>query len=544
MKEYSDVANDPEPSSSANPHELPAPSQSHWIKRALACNPFYLVSAALLLYGFYLISVDPNFLQREISQLLFNFTALQFYELLVVITAVLLVRRQIWYDSTLLVGLENLLVLVPFILISQAALIEIHWVWGMCLLAGLAALVRSDTLKRFFAELNFPTRLTQIGILVLLANVLLPVVYRFLHEYKVGKLPTTGAAYLTNEFAWLLLLPALFTLGNFVPAKPGKNDLLPQGFWIPAALFCCWMIGTVVHLYCLGYVYDFPLRRELVAPATWALFWTLFYRVRDFVQDIKSLQERAMLLLPSAATLFGVSQAGNEVFVSLTLLNVAIYGATWVMREDRFARHLLLISGLALIAGLPEDWGRSVLPEFTSSKAIGVSVAFYFVLRAAVSRNPKLGLIGALVLGFMVMCILGNSAAPNWGTQIGLAFLLIHSLRWADNQHEGTGAVRLLAAIGWVAHTFWCMYDGGAAWMTCTVAGPVLAIYLVAHWLAGKWGSPIIPISAGIVMLSWPGDTAVGTLHSTPVGLLAVLGSFVLFAAGTFAALTKHRWLH
>jgi hypothetical protein len=488
--------------------------------------------------------VDPNFLQREISQLLFNFTALQVYELLLVITTVLLVRRHIWYDSTLLVGLENLLILVPFILISQAALIEIHWVWGMCLLAGFAALVRSDTLKRFFAELNFPTRLTWVGMVVLLANVVLPVIYRILHEYKVGKLPTTGAAYLTNEFAWLLLLPALFTLGNFVPAKPGKNNLLPQGFWIPAALFSSWMIGTVVHLYCLGYVYDFPLRCELVAPTIWALLWTLFYRVKDFIPVIKSLQERALLLLPLAATIISISQPGNKVFVSLTILNMASYAAIWIWRENRFARHLLLISGLALIARLPEDWGRSVVPEFTSSKAIEVSVAFYFVVRAALSRNPKLGLIGALVLGFMVMCTLDTSAAPHWGTQIGLAFLLVHSLRWADNQHEGTGAVRLLASIGWVAHTFWWMHDGGAAWMTCTVAGPVLAIYVVAHWLAGKWGSPIIPISAGIVMLSWPGDSAVGTLHSTPVGLLAVISSFVFFAAGTFAALTKHRWLH
>jgi hypothetical protein len=126
----------------------------------LGFNPFYLVSAALLLYGFYLISVDPKFLQGEISQLGFNFTALQFYQVLLVITALFLVRRNIWYDSTLLVGLENLLVLVPFILISQAALIEIHWVWGMCLLAGLAALARCGALKRFFAELNFPTRLT------------------------------------------------------------------------------------------------------------------------------------------------------------------------------------------------------------------------------------------------------------------------------------------------------------------------------------------------------------------------------------------------
>src|SRR5581483_6478429 len=97
---------------------------SYWLKKFLACNPFYLVSAALLLYGFYLVSSDANFPGREAYQLGFNFGSLQFYEVLLVATAIFLARRRIWYDSVLLTGLENLLVLVPFILISQAALLN------------------------------------------------------------------------------------------------------------------------------------------------------------------------------------------------------------------------------------------------------------------------------------------------------------------------------------------------------------------------------------------------------------------------------------
>src|SRR6266481_638455 len=93
IKENSDTPNNPDPISSAGTLSVPGQSASHWYERFLACNPFYLASAALLLYGFYLISADPNFLQREISQLFFNFSALQFYEVLVVITALFLVRR-------------------------------------------------------------------------------------------------------------------------------------------------------------------------------------------------------------------------------------------------------------------------------------------------------------------------------------------------------------------------------------------------------------------------------------------------------------------
>src|SRR5262245_44916490 len=92
-------------------------------RRLLAGNPCYLISAALLLFGINRLAVDPEFLKVEAAKLGFNFSALQVYELLVVGVAILLARRRVWYDSTLLVVLENLLVLVPFILITHAVLI-------------------------------------------------------------------------------------------------------------------------------------------------------------------------------------------------------------------------------------------------------------------------------------------------------------------------------------------------------------------------------------------------------------------------------------
>src|SRR5258707_1666178 len=103
--------------------------QYQLLRQILACNPLYLGSAALLLYSFYLISADSNFLSKETQQLTFNLCSLQVYETLLVVTAIFLAFRAVWYDSTLLIGLENLLVLVPFILISQAALIEEKWVF-------------------------------------------------------------------------------------------------------------------------------------------------------------------------------------------------------------------------------------------------------------------------------------------------------------------------------------------------------------------------------------------------------------------------------
>ena len=103
--------NDPKPSY-ANPEPAAAPltpsfDWRHWARRLLVCNPFFLCSAALLLFGVNRLSVDPNFLGDEQANLLFNYFALQFYELLVITTAILLARRNIWYDSALLVVVER-----------------------------------------------------------------------------------------------------------------------------------------------------------------------------------------------------------------------------------------------------------------------------------------------------------------------------------------------------------------------------------------------------------------------------------------------------
>src|SRR6266436_2497548 len=120
-----------------------------WLRWVVTCNPVYILSAALLLYGLYQVSIEPHFLRNETGHLIFNFSSLQCYELLVIVTAIFLARRRIWYDSMLLVGLENMLLLVPFILVSQAALIDRHYVWTICLAGGVLAIGRFASLKRF-----------------------------------------------------------------------------------------------------------------------------------------------------------------------------------------------------------------------------------------------------------------------------------------------------------------------------------------------------------------------------------------------------------
>ena len=78
--------------------------------------------------------------------------------------------------------------------------------------------------------------------------------------------------------------------------------------------------------------------------------------------------------------------------------------------------------------------------------------------------------------------------------------------------------------------------------MTFAVAEPVLGVYLLSRWQTGRWGSPVVPAAAVLAMLSGPTGSTTGSLYSVPAGLMAVIGSFLLFGLGTLAALTKHRW--
>lgn len=517
---------------------------SYWLKKLLACNPFYLVSAALLLYGFYLVSNDGNFLRGELSQLMFNFTSLQLYEVTLVAIAILLARRFIWYDSTLLLSLENMLLLVPFILISQAGLIAIPYVWLFSLFAAVVAIGRFGGLKHFIHELNLPSRMSVIAFAVLVANVALPIVYRTLHETKWGTKPDWGAAYYTNECAWLLLLPLLVALAFLLPPNRNTGELLPQRAWLPSGWFSLWLIGTALHLYCLGYVYDFTLRHEFLAPALWTLVWAIQVRTAGWIKEHVREWSPVLLCLPMLPTLLGIAEPWNGAFLALTMLNVLAYALlAFANRKAVLLRHLLAISLIAFIAGLPEAWGRTVLSGFTHMKCAAAGAAIYLIVRKALSRNPKHGILGSLVVAVSLLLGLSTSAAAHWALHAALVFLLLHSLRWDDSAHAGARALRYMAAAFWLGHAIFWLHAGGAAYVTSIGASLVLAIYLVFRLLTGTWGPRIVALAAGATLLSGPGDFTAEKVQALPVGILAVLGSFLLLGIGTLLALTRPRWL-
>ncbi|HEX4265303.1 MAG TPA: hypothetical protein VH597_13280 [Verrucomicrobiae bacterium] len=529
------------PAEPARPEQKPF---SYWAKHFLVCNPFYLVSAALLLFGMYRISVDRNLFTEEISQLAFNLGSLEFYEILLVFTAIFLAARRIWYDSTLLVALENLLIFVPFILVSQVALISTRAVWVVCGVTAVIAMLRFAGLKRYFRELNLPTGSLALGLILLAVNIGLLATYRIVGETKMGWMPDSGRDFVINQFTWLAILPAALALANFLPHARETGSLEPQRRWLPAGFFSLWIIATGMHLYCLNYVYNFAFRLEMIVPALWMLGWTAYRRAPEFL----GVEPRALRQLLAAASLvtplIAVSENSTDIFFALTMLNAAIYGAMCLHERDRyFARNLLFASVVMSICGLPEEWMRMLTPNLDRAHYVWAGIAIYLMFYIALSRSPKTGILGSVLVAILVATAFQrHGAAVYWAVQSGLVFLLLHSLRWVDGEHEGARTLRILAASLWVMHTIIWVRGDTAMWMPCIPGGIVLGAYLITQLLRGRWDLFILPAASILTVLSGPGYAFILFLERAPAGLLAVIGSFLLFAFGTAAALTKHRW--
>ncbi len=517
----------------------------YWAKRFLACNPFYLFSAALLLFGLQHVSAWPRYWHTDLTQLVFNFSSLELYEMLLVIAAVVLARRTIWYDSTLLVGLENLFVFVPFILITQGVLTNPHCLWVMCAAGGLLVISRFTAMRRFLTVMDFPDRWFGIGFVLLVLNVALPVIYHSLHESnRFGSNPNFGPQFQMSRNTWLLILPAALALGNFLP-HARERELLPmQRRWFSSGFFALWLAATIVHLYCLDYVYQLHVPLAWVTPSIWILVWT----ASRILPDVFALPGQvAKVWLPGlaiVAPLLAVSSPRHEILLTLAGLNVIILAGISLVRRDGFpARHLLYASIVFFVAWLPANQMPWIGPWWNYETVFAIGLMAYAIFRLTLSKNPIAGLVGSLLTAATVLVAARhNPGAIHWSLQFAMAFLLLHSLRWADAAHAGAVQIRCMSGLIWVIHSFaWGYSKGSSAWFLILPA-LVLAICLADRFIHGRWRQIVPPAAAGLSLLSGPAVVMTDQLRLVPPGVLAIAGSFLMLGFGTLVALTKRHW--
>src|SRR5688572_22209578 len=311
-----------EPVASARPAVLP-----RWVGWIIAGNPFYIISAALLLFGINRLSVDKSFIPGEESNLVFNFTAIQIYELLLVIVAIILARRRIWYDSTLLVLIENGLVLVPCVLISHAVLIGYNVALPFTFAATFAAIGRYALLKR--AAVSFQARLLALGSVVLAINIALPFIFpRLIDKFSEDWI-------VPGRFCWLFILPAILACSNFLQVPREWSSQPHRQTWLPFLIVGLWVTATGVHFWAVDYIASLPFELELLAPAVWIACWTVNYRLHDFVMAPSAQWRTALVIAPLMTPLLDTSM--HYTYLVLTTANLVIYTTAFLRRGSRLA---------------------------------------------------------------------------------------------------------------------------------------------------------------------------------------------------------------
>jgi hypothetical protein len=531
---------DPDPADPVAPKDW-----RYWAKRLFVCNPFFLCSAALLLFALNQLSAEEKLFRDEIQNLLFNFSALQFYELLVVLTAVVLARRKVWYDSSLLVVLEQGLALVPFMLISQATMqggtaregLSLAWTLALC--GGAVALARYVAVRRWFPRFNLPPRALLLGALILLANVALPLVFRPRMEKDVADWREE------NLVLWYVILPILAAGANLLRRPARYGGLHPERHWLPLFIYALWVTGSAIHVWCVAHICDLPLKPHHLAPLACVLAWTLWNRLSDFLPSPSLHWRRTILGLTFAAPLLAFNE--SHLFTLLAGVTHVAYVLLWLRTSDTWVlrstvKHLALASLAVLVAGIPEEWARAVLPALNRPRCIALACSLFALLHALRSRRPESGLAGAVAVG-IALAFDPALWRPGFHAiiQSSLVFLLLHSLRWPDELHPRSRRVRWSVAMAWTIDAL--VWTKELRWdailMASFAAMLVLAAWFLVWWLRRERPSTALLVAATLVLCAAPGHWAA---RHGPAGLFALLASLMLFAAGVVLAWTRHRW--
>ena len=537
-------------STDSNPAASPHPTATDFIeplrsllKRIMAGNPFYLASAGLLLYGINQLTTDSKLVGAEFPMLRFNFCALVLYEIMLVGTAILLIRRKIWYDALLLFGLANVFVIVPFSLISRAVFLSSHLALAMTICGAGLAVAKFWAFKRYTRELNLPGRLLCFGVLLLLVNASAPLLFKRI-AFDLDEI----ARWLT--FTWQFLLPALAGLGLFLPRaswRTGRSALsiptdAPGGQkWLPAVVFFGWVTVTACHFGGIGYSNSYVWNYSLLVPITWVMAWTAYVRITDFCTVPNRLAEQILLSVPLLLPLLAIGS--EHIFLLFAGLNLLIYTLLLIRNPRNFLALTQLLGALTIFSvGLPAPWISYILPEVGRPEWAMVSAAACFFVLIFRFRDPRVAILGTL--GLIGLCCYFAPLISHYAVQAALVSLLVHSLRWDDQAHKGAMTLRFLAV------TLWCLVscswlfnsDQSERLLIDSAAGALLTIYLLRALIYRRWNHRLLPTGATLVLLSEPATILGSWLDRETPGMLAVVGSFLLFALGSIAAFSKPKW--
>jgi hypothetical protein len=183
--------------------------------------------------------------------------------------------------------------------------------------------------------------------------------------------------------------------------------------------------------------------------------------------------------------------------------------------------------------------------EIHFGETFWMAVAGFLFIRAIVSRDAKYGLLAGFLAAILAPLLFHGVRHPFAVIEIGLAVMVLHSIRWDDKLDRHSKIARMLLTSVWLlnsvtlacsdyAHSYWAVFIAGLL---------VFIAALIARWISGFWVDRIIAFAALGTMAMPAAFKSAGLLDTAPVGLVVLLASFVLFAAGITTALLRSRWL-
>jgi hypothetical protein len=277
-------------------------------------------------------------------------------------------------------------------------------------------------------------------------------------------------------------------------------------------------------------------------PVGWVAAWIIQFRVREFVSKPNPLGENLLLFMP-LLLLPLLAIASERILLVFASLNLIVYGLLWLRDRRSFPALIRLLGAIAIFfGGQPTVWIVHVLPDATRPEWVFLSICLCFFWLIFRSRNPTVALFAALGLaGFSLGC------APDlsrYALQVAWVSLLVHSLRRDDQAHRGATTLRALAAMGWVLISCSWLSEPvqPARVLVDSAAGLLLLACLLQAVVFRNRKHLFVLICAGVVLSSEPAIISAKWLENESAGMVAVGGSFLVFALGSFAAFSKPKW--
>jgi hypothetical protein len=507
-----------------NASEPSRPLPARIIAAITVCNPLLLLSPLCLLYGIYRAVVAPNLFPTDTGNTVFNFLALATYVLMVCVTSTLLARKRIVPDTVMLLLVNALLFVAPFILIAHGVFLEGHVAIALGALGIAMAKGQLEIFRRRLPD-SFVTPQLMIGAALILAtNFAAPLVFRHGLENATNDNEVWGR---TSAYAWHLILPLLVAWLNVIPLRRNSDQVWSRP-WFAPLLYLLWLAGTSIQLWTVAYVDDRHLYPYQFAVAVWVLTWTAFNRGRIFEAVWATRLEKfgpvLAILIPGIAALNGLDL---QIASALYLLNLPLLV---LARTKVPAIAFAGVSLVGMLCCMPLNWITELSPLLNRGEFIALVLGAVTLGGVGMIRDARAGFLAALGVGlFAHACDLSITLALN----AAILFLYIHQLRWKTISRD-EHVLLALAGFIWIAHTIGLELRGSTdIRVACLVATIVVTICL-RNAALGLPTSLAPAICSIIVLCVHPLHWSTNTVTTAPSGALAIFIGFALLAIGAW----------